>query len=372
MISYEKKYLIQPEWLDKELVIKKAEEAFVQPMESITDVSAKWSAGGIHDYYSNGDYWWPDLKKPDGLPFIRRDGETNPENFNDHRMILRRMRTKAAYLAGAYRLTGREDYVLHGIRLLKRFFLDEETKMNPNLTYAQAIPGVCEGRGIGIIDTLHLVDVVFAIEEFYRSGLLEEETYGRLREWFATYLDWMLTSKNGMEEMNADNNHSVCYFVQASAFALFTENERIVEFCRNHYKHVLLKQMEVNGSFPRELDRTKPYSYSIFVMDNMVSICELLSTPQDDLWFHTLPEGQGIQKGLDFIFPYIEDKKLWPYPADVMHFDAFPARSSMLMFAGCRLGQREFLDFYQSLPADIVDEEARRNIAVRLPWLWMG
>jgi len=107
-------------------------------------------------------------------------------------------------------------------------------------------------------------------------------------------------------------------------------------------------------------------------MDNMVSICELLSTPQDDLWFYTLPEGQGIQTGLDFIFPYIKDKALWPYPADVMHFDAFPARSSMLMFAGCRLGQRELLDFYQSLPADIVDEEARRNIAVRLPWLWMG
>jgi hypothetical protein len=341
-------------------------------MESITDVKAEWSTGGIHDYYSNGDYWWPDLKKPAGLPFIRRDGETNPENFKAHRMILRRMRSKAVYLAGAYRLTGMENYALHGIRMLKRFFLDRETRMNPSLTYAQAIPGICEGRGTGIIDTLHLADVVFAIEEFQRSGFLEEETYGKLKEWFASYLDWMLTGKNGREEMNTGNNHSVCFFVQAAVFALFTENERIAEFCRNRYKQVLLKQMEADGSFPGELGRTKPYSYSIFVMDNMVSICELLSTPQDDLWSYTLPGGQGIQKGLDFILPYIKDKKLWPYPADVMHFDAFPARTSMLVFAGCKLGKRALLDLYWSLPGCIEEEEVRRNIAVRLPWLWMG
>jgi hypothetical protein len=371
MLKYQRNYKIAPDFKHQEWVISKAEAALTEPIPHITDMVSERSAGGIHDYYSNGDYWWPNPDTPDGLPYIHRDGETNPGNFNGHRMMLRKMRTNVVYLSYAYKLTKEEKYADFATRMLKEFFLDEDTKMNPHLSYAQALPGICEGRGIGIIDTLHLVDVPFAIEVLTTSNAMTEDIYKGLKKWFARYLGWMLTDENGIAEMNTTNNHSVCFFVQAAAFALFTDNERIADFCREHYKHVLMKQMAEDGSFPRELGRTKPYNYSIFVVDNMVSLCQLLSKPEDNLWEYTTKDGRGIKKAIEFITPYILDKSSWPYPKDVMHYDAFPARNSFMVFAGCVLGMKPLLDFYESLPLESEDEEARRNVAVRLPVLWM-
>ena len=371
MIWYEKDYKIAPEWRDREWVLEKAQAALTAPVLHITDITSPRSAGGIHDYYSNGDYWWPNPDTPDGLPYVHRDGQTNPDNFNGHRIIMRQMRTNVVFLASAYELTGEERYADRAVRHLREFFLDEATYMAPHLSYAQALLGICEGRGIGIIDTLHLVDVVFAVEHLKKSAAMTEEIYAGLKKWFARYLGWMLTDANGIQEMNKDNNHGVCFFVQAAAFALFTDNERIADFCRDYYKKGLLRQEAGDGSFPRELGRTKPYNYSIFVVDNMVSICHMLSKPDDNLWEYESPEGKGIKKALDFITPYILDKKSWPYPPDVMHFDAFPARAGFMMLAGCSLGRRELLDLYGRLPVESTDEEARRNIATRQPMLWM-
>lgn len=371
MIYCEKNYRIAPTLKHPEWFLKKAEEALTAPVPHITDAAAPRSAGTIHDYYSNGDYWWPNPDTADGLPYIQRDGESNPDNFNEHRILLRRMRTNTVYLAAAYRLTGNEAYAARAVQILKEFFLDEATRMNPHLSYAQAIPGICEGRGIGIIDTLHLADVPFAIETLRFSQAMTDDIYLGLKSWFARYLGWMLTDKNGIDEMTTTNNHSVCFFVQAAVFAQFTDNPRIVEFCRENYKKHLLPQISSDGSFPRETARTKPYNYSIFVLDNMVSLCHLLSTPEDNLWEYTLPDGTGIQKGLDFLTPYLLDKTSWPYPKDVMHFDAFPVRDAFMVFAGCTLGRQELLDLFEALPMESADEEARRNVAVRVPYLWM-
>ena len=364
-------YKIAPEWREQDWIVEKARAALKAPVLHITDVRSSRSAGGIHDYYSNGDYWWPNPDTPDGLPYIQRDGETNPENFNGHRIILRQMRTNVVFLSSAYVLTKEERYAERAIQHLKEFFLDEKTYMAPHLSYAQAILGICEGRGIGIIDTLHLVDVVFAVERLKDSSYMTDEIYMGLKKWFARYLGWMLTDANGIQEMNKDNNHGVCFFVQAAAFARFTDNERIVDFCRNYYKKGLLKQEDDNGSFPRELGRTKPYNYSIFVVDNMVSLCHILSVPEDNLWEYESPEGKSIARALDFITPYLLNKELWPYPPDVMHFNAFPARHGFLLLAGCTMGRQELLDLYYKLPKESQDEEARRNIASRQPMLWI-
>lgn len=369
MIRYEKKYIIKPKWDNRDWVLERAQEALKAPVLHITDVQCTRSEGGIHDYYSNGDYWWPDPDTPDGLPYVHRDGRTNPDNFNGHRIIMRQMRTNVVYLTCGYLLTGEAGYAQRAARHLQEFFLDDETYMAPHLSYAQALPGICPGRGIGIIDTLHLVDLVFAADHL--RPVLEESLYQGLKRWFARYLGWMLTDQNGIEEMNKDNNHGVCFFVQAAAFALFTDNEKIAEFCRNNYKQGLLEQMAPDGSFKRELGRTKPYNYSIFVVDNMVSLCHLLSTPDDNLWEYETADGKGIQKALDFIIPYIVDKKSWPYPPDVMHFDAFPARAGFMLLAGCTLGLTRLLDLYERLEPESTDEEARRNIAARQPLLWM-
>ena len=374
MLDLKRYYSIKPE-LEKlvstEYLRKRAQIYLTEKNPHITDESCGHSPGTPHDFYSEGDYWWPNPQTKNGLPYIRRDGESNPDNFSGHRLILRRMRNQVSTLALAYKMFGDEIYAAKAVQVLEEYFIDESTKMNPNLDYAQAIAGICTGRGIGAIDTIHLADVPFAIEALKGSQAMTEKIYHSLTDWFAAYLGWFLSSRNGIEEMNTENNHCVCYFMQAAAFSRFTDNIQLLEFCRMQYKTRLLPQMEQDGSFPLELARTKPYNYSAFLLDNLTSICQLLSTPEDDLWLYETADGKSYKKALDFLEPYILDKSIWPYPKDVEHFDAFPVRYSFLIFAGHALGRQELIDFYLSLPEKITDEEALRNLAVRTPVLWM-
>ncbi|TVY11048.1 alginate lyase family protein [Paenibacillus cremeus] len=357
--------------IDRSWIVKHADESLKASPIHITDAVAPMSEGGPHDFYSNGDYWWPNPDTPDGLPYIRRDGESNPENFYYHRGFLRSMRTLVAHLAAGYVVTKQEAYAEKAVQLLREFFLDERTRMNPNLLYAQAIPGICAGRGIGIIDTLHLIDVPVAIDAIKSSASMSEDVYVGLKAWFADYLEWMSTHPNGIEEMNADNNHGVCWFVQAAAFARFTGNEEMLQFCRERYKTTLLGQMALDGGFPRELGRTKPYGYSIFVLDNMINLCQILSTPDDDLWGFELPDGRSIGRGLDYLFPYLIDKASWPLPPDVEHDEGWPAKVPSLLFAGLALNKPEYIELWKSLDPDPTDTEVRRNIAIRQPILWL-
>ncbi|WP_051250965.1 alginate lyase family protein [Paenibacillus harenae] len=193
------------------------------------------SEGGKHDYYSNGDYWWPNPDTPDGLPYIRRDGESNPGAFTAHREAMRAMRTHTANLAAGYAVTGRRVYADKTAALLRAFFLNESTRMNPHLRYAQAIPGICSGRGVGIIDTLHLIDIPAAVEAIETSGALSAGDCGQLRSWFADYLERMLTHPYGKKERDENNNHAVCWLVQAAAFASFTGNASVTALCREWY-----------------------------------------------------------------------------------------------------------------------------------------
>jgi hypothetical protein len=174
------------------------------------------------------------------------------------------------------------------------------------------------------------------------------------------------------EEMNAKNNHSVCWFVQAAVFAKFTEDHEIMDFCRDRFKTVLLpSQMELDGSFPLELKRTKPYSYSLFVLDNMVTLCHVLSDENNNLWNFELEDGRSIRKGLEFMYPYIADKTSWPFLPDIEHYEEWPARMSFMIFAGINMQENRFIELWKMLENDPVDEEVRRNIAIRQPILWM-
>ncbi len=360
------------EYFNIEWILEKAESSLKQKPVHITDVIAPMSEGGPNDYYSNGDYWWPNPKTPDGLPYINRDGQSNPDNFNVHRMFLRKMRTNVSNLAAGYLITKNEKFAEQAVTFLKEFFLDEETRMNPHLLYAQAIPGRCSGRGIGIIDTLHLIDLPMAINALKGSRFLTSRIEAGLKEWFANYLDWMSSHPNGIAEMNAQNNHGVCWCVQASVFAAFTGNQKIINICRERYKMVILpEQMVQDGSLPRELKRTKPYSYSIFTLDNLVTLCHVLSNTGEDLWTFELPDGRGIKKGLDFLYPYLEDKAKWPYPPDVQNFQGWPVQISFFLFAGIALGEEKYISLWKRLNPDPIDQEVRRNIAIRQPILWL-
>jgi len=357
---------------DRQRILRLADKALNTVPISITQFPAKLSEGGPHDFYSNGDYWWPDPNQPEGLPYIQRDGQSNPENFSAHRMALRNMRDAVAALAAAYSIDGQEKYAEKAIALLKVFFLDEATRMNPSLLYAQAIPGRVSGRGIGIIDTLHLAEVAPAIGALDQSAALTPEIRAGLKQWFRDYAEWMTTHRYGLDEMNAKNNHSVAYMVQLAAFARLTGDVQKLELCRTRCKEVFVpQQMALDGSFPQELRRTKPYGYSIFQLDNMAILCQLLSTSDDNLWTFALPDGRGIRKAVEYLYPYLHDKSKWPHRPDVEHFEDWPVRQPALLFTACAFSEKEYLDLWKTLDPDPSDPEVRRNMAVTQPLLWV-
>jgi alpha-L-fucosidase len=359
--------------IDRGRILKAADAALTLEPITITKFRAKLSEAGPNDFYSNGDYWWPNPNSTNGLPYVQRDGQTNPENFIEHRKCIAKLQDAVAALGSAYKVTGEDRYAAKAAQLLRVFFIDPGTRMNPHLKYAQAIPGVSSGRGIGIIDTLHLIEVPMAVLAMGKSPAFPADVTAGLKKWFSDYVEWMTTSKNGNDEANAGNNHAVAYWLQIAAFSQLTGDESKLAECRRRYKEVFVaKQMAEDGSFPAELKRTKPYGYSIFQLDNMATLCRLLSTPTDDLWKFELPDGRGIRKAMAFMYPYLADKSTWPRKPDVQAWEGWPAREPSLLFAGLAFGEQKYLDLWKHLPADPTDSEVRRNIAITQPLLFVA
>jgi hypothetical protein len=361
---------------DRARILKLAEQALRLTPPAITDHIATNSAGGPHDFYSQGDYWWPNPTNRNGLPYVSRDGESNPDNFDYHRMAMRNMKDAVAALAAAYALTGDDKYVTKAAKLIEVFFLDEKTRMNPNLNFAQAVLGRSSGNNFGVIDTLHLAELPVAVSFLERSPAFPKEVDQGLKKWFADYIIWMTTATNGVKEMNTANNHSIAYFVQMASFARYTGDEKMMELSRTRFKEVLLpRQMAADGSFTLELKRTKPYGYSIFQADNVAALCILLSTPQEDFWQLKLADGRTPKMAMDFIYPYLDDKSKWLADGrrkDVMHWDNWPARQPCLSFAYAAFGDEKYLALWKKLNPDPTDLEVRRNIAITQPLLWIA
>jgi hypothetical protein len=357
--------------IERPRVLKAAERYLREAPVTVSAASSPRSAGGRHDYFSEADYWWPDPQNPGG-PYVQRDGLSNPDNFDEHRRAMRRLSLQLPALAAAWRLTSEARYAEHAARHLRAWFVDEATRMSPHLRYAQAIHGRVTGRGIGIIDTLHLVEVARAIEALEGApGLSAAERTG-VREWFGAYVLWMTTHEYGIAERDTKNNHAACWALQVAAFARVAGREDLVRFCRERFKTVLLPdQMAPDGSFPQETRRTKPFAYSIFNLEAMAGIAQLLSTPADDLWRFTLPDGRGLGRGMAFLEPFMRDRKGWPYPKDVMYDSEWPMRQGSLLFAGLALGKPDYLELWSKLPADSDVEEVIRNFFIRQPVLWL-
>ncbi len=351
-------------------VVGQANQYLDQQPVTVTAARSTRSAGGLHDYFSEGDYWWPDPKDPEG-PYVQRDGMSNPGNFSAHRDALMSLSVQAPALAAAWLLTRERRYSDRAALHLRAWFLAKDTAMNPNLQYAQAIHGRTTGRGIGIIDTLQLVEVARSATVLEASGSLSRDEMRGLRQWFADYLRWMTTSKNGIEERDTKNNHATCWVAQAAEFSLFTGNAALTAECRRRFKTILLpNQMAQNGSFPQELRRTKPYSYSLFNLEVMSGICQSVSTPDDNLWSFALPDGRSMARGLAFMFPFIKDKKTWPYPPDVMYFDQWPLRQQSLLFGGLAFDDTKYIALWKTLNPNPTALEAIRNYPYRQPVLW--
>lgn len=360
----------------RDQIIAKAEADLDVSPVTITAFPAEESIGGIHDFFSEADYSWPDPANPGG-PFIGRDGYSYMGNFRAHRRAMNNMSMIVANLASAWILTGEKKYADAILPHLYAWFVNEDTMMNPSLDYAQAVHGKSTGRSYGIIDTIHLIEVVQAMIRLEEAGLMPQDLLDATKSWCYRYVDWMFRVPNGIAEMRAGNNHGVCWALQVGTFAKYADWTEMYEFAKNRFKYKFLPEMAPDGSFPMEVERSKGYGYSLFQLDAMVGLCQTLSTPDDDLWSFEAENGNNIRMALDFMFPYIQDKSQWFKKPDVEHWDDWPVAHPSLIFAWNRFrGEKDFdADaYYQawlSLEHFPTDEEVLRNLPLRNPVLWL-
>jgi Alginate lyase len=355
---------------DRDRILKAAAAYVTQPPITITAFPAPRSAGGLHDFYSQADYFWPDPKNPNG-PYVNRDGQSNPGNFDGHRKAMVRLSIQMPALTAAWILTGNRVYAARACDHLRAWFVAAGTRMNPNLQFAQAVLGVSTGRSYGIIDSLHLVEVARAAS-FLAARLLSPPDAHAVRDWFSSYLNWLSTSNPGKTERDATNNHAMCWALQTAEYAGLAGDDSARQDVLRRYREILLpNQMGDDGSFPRELARTKPYSYSIFNFDVMAGLCQSLKGLVPDPLAFQLSDGRGLARAAQFIYPYLKDKSTWKWAKDIEHFDALPVRSPGLLFAGIAFQEQKYIDLWKSLDPDPTDKEIIRNYPIRQPLLWV-
>lgn len=358
--------------IERRRALPQAEALLDIAPRTITSIAAPRSPAGPHDYYSEGDYWWPDPANP-GSAYIRRDGRSNPDKFDGHRGALIAFGRAVPMLAAAWELTRDARFADAAMRHLSAWFVDPATRMNPNLNHAQAIIGINGGRAIGVIDTLQIVEVARAATLFARR---DAPGYAAIRagveQWFGAYLEWLTTSPFGIEERDQANNHGTCWLLQAAAFATLLGRQDLLDDARARLTTIVIPtQIGPDGRQPLELARTKPYAYSLFNLDVLTTSAWLLSEREGELIRWATSDSRSIAGAIAFMAPYIADRTRWPFQQDIEYFRDFPVRQPSLLFGGKAAHRDEWIALWNRLDPDPKVGEVVRNFPVRQPLLWL-
>ena len=286
----------------------------IKPL-SVTGKNLSPPSGDKHDYMSIAPYWWPNPATPNGLPFIRRDGEVNPErNRSSDRLRLENMIQTVKSLALGYFFTEREDYAAHAAELLRVWFLDPATRMNPHLKYAQAVPGRNTGRGAGIIETHEFAELIDFVSLLKNSQAWPAHEHQRWQDWMKAYLNWLVESAPGKAEAKAENNHGTWYDVQVAALAIFTARDELAKNLLTEFRDKrIAAQIQPDGRQARELTRTRAWDYAIFNLEALFDAASIAETLDIDLWNYQTRDGRSIRKALDWLVPFATSKREWTY-----------------------------------------------------------
>ncbi len=325
----------------------RVEEALKAGPWSVTFHRPKRPTSSPNDYYSEGPYWWPDPKNPNG-PYIRKDGERNPARYIENRRDLGEMSEAVLALGMGAALLNDARCADRAARVLSTWFLDLKTRMNPHLEYGQAVLGHNTGRGAGIIDSAGLIRCAQGVALLDAAGKLTGGVAQGVRRWFADYVKWMTTSAKGLDEKKASNNHATWWTAQVAAFATLARDEAAKKLAWEHYRGYLVpSQIQPDGSCPREEARTRSLSYSTMNLDGFSVLCRIAEVSGVDLWRFHSPRGTGVEKAFQYLTPFVLNPKTWR-KQQITAYDQ--DQTIYLGLASVGLRSPELLAAYRKLP----------------------
>lgn len=327
------------------ILLEKADLALGEGPFSVVNKKRVPPSGDKHDYVSMGPYWWPDTTRADGLPYIRRDGEINPETRGEYTDVpaKNKLLGNLEILSWAFYFSENETYAAKAVELLKTWFVNPETRMNPNLNFAQGIPGRTDGRGIGIIDWAGIQRLISPLQILEAEKSIDPVTLQEIKRWLEEYLNWLLTSKNGVDEDNYFNNHGTWYDVQVVGIMQYLgKKEEAVQRLENKTRARIASQIEPDGSQPHELARTKALGYSTMNLRGFLHLVKLGRNVGVDLWSFSTDEGRSIRKALEFLKPYVIREKEWNYQQLGSMDDALENTKIDFLMAAWLTGNEEY------------------------------
>lgn len=341
-------------------LLRDADKALLEGPFSVMEKKNNPPSGDKHDYMSLAPYFWPDPTRKDGLPYICKDGQTNPEvkDYKD-KEYLPRLSEMTQTLGLAYYFSGDEKYAAHAARLLKVWFLNADTKMNPNMNFGQAIMGVNTGRGAGLIDARNFLRIIDGIGLLQGSRSWTATDQKGTQGWFAEFLAWMQTSPIGKDELNAKNNHGTYYDVLRLAIALFTDNKAAAQAIVENAKKRLDSQMDAEGKFPLEMERTIALHYNVFDLHAFYMMASMAEKTGIDVWHYTSPSGASLKKGFAYFHPYLAKEKEW-HGQQIKPFD-FDEGYPVLLLSADKFGCAKCRDEVKALAGPDA-EKLRENL----------
>jgi hypothetical protein len=323
-------------------LLRDAEKSLAVGPFSVMTKSQTPESGDKHDYLSLARYFWPDPKKSDGLPYIQKDGETNPEieTITDNKNF-DQLTKNTETLALAYYYSGEEKYAEKAATLLRGWFLDAATKMNPNLNFGQVVKGKPGGRSSGLIEMRGLTRIIDATGLLEGSKAWTADDKKGLHDWFAKYYDWLMTSPIGMKEARATNNHGTWVTAQISEIGLYIgKKDSAVAFLEEAKQKVIAQQIDPDGTMDRELARTRSLHYTVFNLDALFTLSEIAKAAGVDLWNYESKDGRSIRKALDWMLPYVNGEKKWEH--EQIDDEKMEKNYPIFRHAACQFGDEKY------------------------------
>jgi hypothetical protein len=360
--------------IDHDRILAQATAHLKEPPNPITTHPCPRSPGTPHDFYSEADDYFPDPANPAG-PYIQHaDNATNPDAFTAHRDALLNFSICVPALTAAFVLTNETRYAQQAVTHLRAWLLDSATRMTPSLLYAQTIPPAKTGRFEGVVEAVHLAEVVQCLPFLANSEAFSESDYASLKKWFAEYFEWLNSSRLAGLARDNKSHHGSSWLLQAAAIAHLTASteDAPLTALRHQYKSSTIRaQIVADGTFPHELTTPNPYRNTLFNLDMLSGVCVLLSTRFESVWDYELQDGPGMRSVIARMYPYIRDRGTWPYRADAAHFNDLPIRPPGLLFAARAYNRPEYAELWKTLKPDPAVPELQRTFPIRQPLLWV-